>query len=67
MKQKELFISALGTLFWSWGSEPPAEVYWGANELLDWYEAEYNVILGIRFNEEEENYEDVIETLRKLG
>jgi hypothetical protein len=64
MKQKDIFISALDTLFWSWGSEPPAEVYWGANELLDWYEAEYNVILGIRFDEENENYEEVIEAIR---
>jgi hypothetical protein len=66
MKQKELFITALNTLFWSWGSEAPAEVAWGCNDLLVWYETEYNVILGIRFNEDCTNYEDVIETLRKL-
>jgi len=60
MKRKDLFLKAINTLFWSFGSEPPAEVIWGSNELLDWYECEYNVKLGIRFDENCENYEEVI-------
>jgi len=66
MKNKSDFIKALSTLFYSWGSDAPAEVIWGANELLDWYEKEYNVTLGIRFEEDSEdgdNYEDVIQAI----
>lgn len=69
MINKELFIKGLSTLFYSWGSEAPAEVFWGANELLDWYEAEYNVKLNIRFDEEgiyngTDNFDDVIDAIR---
>jgi hypothetical protein len=61
---KEMLISALGTLFWSWGGDTPPEVYWGANDLLEWYEAEFDLELGIRFDEEQINYDDVIEAIR---
>jgi len=54
MKNKKLFCQAINTLLWSFGSEPPAEVIWGVNELLDWYEEEYGVKLGIRLTEEED-------------
>jgi len=63
MKEKKLFIKSLGTLFFSWGSDAPAEVYWGANEMLDWYEKEYVVKLNIRFNEEEYNFDEVIQAI----
>lgn len=65
MKQKELFIKALEALIDSWGSDAPWEVVWGCNELLDWYEAEYNVSLGIRFSENEFNLNEVIEAIKK--
>ena len=45
MKEKDLFIKAIGTLFFSWGSEAPAEVFWGANDLLDWFEKEEKKIV----------------------
>ena len=64
MKNKDLFLEAINTLFWSFGSEPPAEVIWGANELLDWYEKEYNVVLNVRFDEDCENYNEVIEVIK---
>lgn len=68
MKNKEMFIQSLEVLFWSWGSDTPEEVYWGANKQLDWYEKEYNVSLGIRFERNQEtfetNYEDVIKAIR---
>ena len=64
MKEKELFIKALTGLFNDWGMDTPPEVYWGTNDLLDWYEKEYNVLLGIRFNEEEYNFDDVIQAIR---
>jgi len=58
MKQKELLIKSLSTLFYSWGSDTPDEVYWAANELLDWFEKEFNVTLEIRFERDEKTYED---------
>lgn len=70
MIEKELFIKALRTIFFSWGMDTPVEVFWGCNELLDWYEKEYNISLGIRFDEEngysngDDNFEDVIEAIR---
>lgn len=69
MKEKELFIKSLNTLLSSWGSDTPCEVIWGANELLEWYELEYNVKLNIRFVEVSEpdyegNFEKVIESIK---
>lgn len=73
MQQKQLFLKSLSTLFHSWGSDTPPEVTWGANELLDWYEAEYNVKLNIRFCESYQEpdllyrpYEDVIERIQNI-
>ena len=63
-----MFINAIDGLFHYWGSEAPAEVYWGCNDLLDWYEVEFGVKLGIRFEEEDNldnNYNEVIEAIRK--
>lgn len=70
MKNKEAFINSLSTLFFSWGSDTPSEVMWGANDILDWFEAEYSVKLGIRFEESQttcgcDNYDDVIDAIRK--
>ncbi len=68
VSQKDMLIKSLGTLFFSWGSDTPEEVFWGANELLDWYEKEFNLSLGIRFGRDEitwdTNYEDVIEAIK---
>ena len=64
---KEMFISALSTLFYGGGSDAPDNVIWGCNSLLDWYEKEFGVILGIRFDEEDgcnTNFDDVIDAIR---
>lgn len=70
MKEKELFIKVLNTLFWSFGSEPPAEVIWGANDLLEWVEVEYGVKLKNRFSEDldtmADDFEAVIEEIENL-
>jgi len=70
MKQKELLIKALSTLFYSWGSDTPDEVFWGANKILDWFEKEFDVNLEIRFERDEEtfedNYNEVIEKIKNL-
>ena len=63
MLNKELFVKALSGLFFSWGGDTPPEVIWGANDLLDWFEKEYNVQLNIRFEEGETNYNEVIEAI----
>lgn len=57
MKDVKQFLKSLSTLFYSWGSDTPEEVYWGCNELLDWLESEYDIKLGIRFERDEETYE----------
>ena len=63
MKEKKLFIKNLNTLFFSWGMDTPDEVIWGANELLDWFEKEYGVIINNRFKEMGENFDDVIKDI----
>lgn len=67
MKNKKLFCQAINTLLWSFGSEPPAEVIWGVNELLDWYEEEYGVKLGIRLTEEDlgKEYKEMISAIKE--
>lgn len=32
VNQKEMLVKSLGTLFFSWGSDTPDEVFWGAND-----------------------------------
>ncbi len=64
LKDKGKFIKALNTLFFAWGGDTPEEVYWGANELLDWYESEFNTKLGIRFDYENLNFDDVINIIK---
>lgn len=70
MKHNELLLKALLTLFYSWGGDTPTEVYWGANELLVWFEAEFEVELGIRFEIDpitnESNYDNVIEKIKNI-
>jgi hypothetical protein len=52
MKNKKQFLVSINTLMYSWGSEAPAEVIWGLNELLDWLEDEYNMHIPMRFQED---------------
>ena len=72
---KELFLKALSTLFFSWGSDAPPEAYWAANEFLDYFEAVNGVKLDIRFEEpnseppnydNNHNYEEVIEKINQV-
>ena len=70
ISQKELLIKSLSTLFFSWGGDTPDEVYWGVNQLLDWFEKEFDVVLGIRFTRDDktfaDNYDEVIEKIKSL-
>jgi hypothetical protein len=69
---KELFLEALHTLIWSWGSDAPPEAYWAANAFLDYFEAVNNIKLDICFeepceeNDWESNYGKVIERIKQL-
>lgn len=60
----------LETLFWSWGSEPPAEAIWAANEFINYLNAVYYTDI-IYFNEEWDageigfNYNEVREDIYK--
>ncbi len=67
MKEENFFIKALDCLFYSWGGETPPEVFWGCNDLLDWFEQEYDVKLNIRFEDKSpSNYDDVIKAIRNV-
>lgn len=69
MKNRDKFIAVLETMFWSFGSEPPPEVIWAANELLEWVEDEFGLTLELRFTEDVDTmadvFEQVIEELKK--
>ena len=71
MNEKEMFIQALNTLFFSWGGDPPPEAFWTGNELLKWYEKEYDVVLGVFFDEEywknddDDFFQPVIDAIRE--
>lgn len=70
MKNVESFIATLNGLLWDWGSEAPAEAVWGVNGLLDWVEAEYDVTIENRVNEDPmeigPTWELVAEELRNI-
>lgn len=51
MKEKKLFLKAILTTLAAWGGDTPQEALWAVNELLDWFEAEYNVKLDIQVDE----------------
>jgi hypothetical protein len=63
------FIKSLSTLFYSWGSDTPDEVYWGCNELLDWFEQEFDVEIGMRFERDSDynsNYSEVVKKIKDI-
>lgn len=69
MKQKQLFIDALSTMYHSWGSDTPVECCWAMTELLTWYEMEYGVDLGVKVVETyqpgyEGNFDAIIEAIK---
>lgn len=65
MMNKEMFFKSIHTLLFSWGSEAPAEVTWGLNELLDWYEHAYDIKFPDRFNEDGSNHAEVYHKLEQ--
>ena len=52
--EKDLFIKALSTLLYSWGSDTPSEAIWAANEFLDYFEKINGITLSGRFEEIDE-------------
>lgn len=68
MNKKELFIKAIETLLNAWGHDTPPEVIWGVNELLEWYEKEYNVSFNRFLQEDCDNekiWNDIVFIIRK--
>ena len=66
MKNKDLFLKALNTLMFSWGSDAPAEAHWALSELLDFYEAETGIKIDAGEYDEDGNWAvRVIEELEK--
>ena len=70
VEHKEMLIKALSTLFFSWGGDTPSESFWAGNELLEWFEAQFQLQLNERFDEaamhegHDDNFEVVIEAIR---
>ena len=66
MKNKEMFISALTSLMFTWGGDTPNEAVWVGNDLLNWYDKEYGTTTE-RFKELEKqsdlNFDAVIASL----
>jgi len=68
MKQKELFLEGFTTILCAWGGDTPNEAIRAGNELIDWYEAEYNVDIGERLQEmsydnDESNVDAVVDAI----
>jgi hypothetical protein len=51
MKNLELFITALQTMFYSWGGDPAPEVYWAGSDYLIWIKKEFDIELESDFDE----------------
>jgi len=73
--EKELFLKALQTLFYSWGGDTPPEAYWAANEFLNYFYKVNNIKPVIFFEEPDslppnysnaDNYDEVIEKIKQL-
>ncbi|MFM2395349.1 MAG: hypothetical protein RLZZ546_3332 [Bacteroidota bacterium] len=68
----ELIEKFLSTLFFSWGSEAPAEATWAANDFLKILENKYNYKFKNEFYESYDddypnnNYEVVMEEIKQL-
>jgi len=56
--EKDLFVKALSTLLFSWGSDTPPEAIWAANEFLDYFEKVNKITLSGRFEETDYDNED---------
>jgi hypothetical protein len=54
--EKELFLKGLKTLLTSWGSEPPPEAIWAANDFIDFYELYTGHNHSGYFNEEDNDF-----------
>jgi hypothetical protein len=68
MKKKELFITAIEIMMFSWGSDPPQECHWALKEFIHWFEKEHKVTLTPLIYDEHgyqiENFEEVMQSIR---
>lgn len=67
----DLLEKFLKTMFYSWGSDTPSEVFWAGNEFLEWLEKQFGIKLENRFNEgvllnenEEDEFGAVLEEIK---
>lgn len=68
MNNPKLLVNSLNTLFWSWGSDTPAEAIWAGNELLDWLKEEFGIDTGMYFLEDDVSNQngDIILKIKEL-
>jgi len=62
MRNKELFLEALNTMMYSWGSDPPAEVHWALDTFLRFYQYETGHFLDVPEYDEEGTWADAVLT-----
>ena len=68
MRNKELFLEAISTLLYSWGSDTPPEAFWTLDGLVKFYEAETGHQLNLpEYDEGGEWAEAVMEAIRNDG
>lgn len=71
--EKELFLKALMTLFYSWGGDTPAEAIWSANDFLIYFEKVNKVTFSGKFQEIDEtpnwyiNNEKLLSEIKNLN
>lgn len=67
MEQKELFLEAFSTLLYSWGSDAPPEAIWTANDLIKWYNKEFDkkVPEFTREDDISEEYDIIVKAIRE--
>lgn len=65
LKNKEDFIEGLTRLFTLYSDDNNHGVEWVGNEFIKFYEHKFNVKIDIRFDEINNNFNDVIECIKK--
>jgi hypothetical protein len=61
--KRELFIKALNTMLYSWGSDTPSEAIWAFNEFMDFYEAQTGEVIGRIHSEDPDEYHEELEMI----
>ena len=62
---KKLFVAAMETLLYSWGSDTPPEAIWAGNEFIKFYEKETGKKIAGKLKEDGNDHVKIIELLKR--